>query len=108
MQGSSVVVVVDIVVLLDGSSIASTARVKLLAVLISDLASALAAAVLSALVEALVEVGTDDALVELRAANVLEAVEGVLVCVVLDKAEAAGGLLEAVEAHDQTLDLAAL
>ena len=55
-----------------------------------------------------VEVAADDALVELGAANVLHAVQGVLVGVVLDEAEAAGRLLEAVEAHDQALDLAAL
>jgi hypothetical protein len=63
---------------------------------------------LSTLVEALVEICTDDALVELCAANVLQAVESVLVGVVLDKAETAGGLLETIKAHDQALDLAAL
>jgi hypothetical protein len=105
---SSVVVVVDIIVFLDGSAVASSARVKLLTVLVSDLTTALSTTVLSTLVEALVEICTDDALVELCAANVLQAVESVLVGVVLDKAEAAGGLLETVQTHDQALDLAAL
>ena len=107
-RASSVVVVVDIVVFLDGSAVASSARIKLLTVLVSDLTTALSTTVLSALVEALVKIGTDDALVELCAANVLQAVESVLVGVVLDKAETARGLLEAVQAHDQALDFAAL
>lgn len=105
---SSVVVVVDIIVFLDGSAVTSSARVKLFTVLISDLTTALSTTILPALVEALIEIGTDDALVELCAANVLEAVESVLVSVVLDKAETTGSLLETVKTHDQALDLAAL
>lgn len=107
-SSSSVVVVVDIVVFLDGSSVAASARVELLAVLVSDLATAFSTAVLSALVEALVEIGTNNTLIQLGAANVLQAVESILVGVVLDEAETAGGLLETVETHNQTLDLAAL
>lgn len=106
-NGSSVVVVVDIVVFLDGSAVTSSSGVKLFTVFISDLTTALSTTVLSALVEALVQIGTDDALVELCAANVLEAVESVLVGVVLDETEAAGSLLETVKTHDQALDLAA-
>ena len=64
--------------------------------------------ILSTLRKALVEIGTNYALVELGASNVLHAVEGVLVSVVLDKAEAARRLLKAIETHDQALDLAAL
>lgn len=56
--------------------------------------------VLSALGEALVKIRSNDALVELGAADVLHAVQCILVCVVLDKAEPAGSLLEAVKAHD--------
>lgn len=107
-NGSSVVVVVDIVVFFDGSAVASSARIKLFTVLISDLTTALSTTVLSALVEALVQIGTDDALVELCAANVLEAVQSVLVGVVFDKAEATRGLLETIKTHDQALDFAAL
>lgn len=66
------------------------------------------APVLPALGKALVQVGADDALVQLGAADVLHAVQRILVRVVLDEAEAAGRLLEAVEAHDEALDLAAL
>ena len=107
-ESSSVVVVVDIVVFLDGSAVASSARVKLFTVLVSDLTTALSATVLSTLVEALIQIGTDNTLVELCAANVLQAIEGVLMGVVLDKAETARCLLETVKAHDQALDLAAL
>lgn len=91
-----------------GLSVASTARVILVPVLVSDLSSALSAPILPALSESLVEIGPDDALVELGAANVLHAVERILVGVVLDEAETAGRLLEAVEAHDKALNLAAL
>jgi hypothetical protein len=91
---------------LDGTADAAATLVVVLAVLVADLAAALAASVLAALLEAGVEVGADDALVELGAAYVLHAVEGVLVGEVLDEAEAAGRLGESVEAHDQSLDLA--
>jgi hypothetical protein len=62
---------------------------------------------LSALCETLVQIGTDDALVEFRSANVLHAVQRVLVAIVLDEAKSAGCLLESIQAHDQALDLAA-
>jgi hypothetical protein len=62
---------------------------------------------LPALGKALVQVSTDDALVQLGASDVLHAVQSILVRVVLDKAEPARRLLEAVEAHDEPLDLAA-
>jgi hypothetical protein len=66
------------------------------------------APVLSALGKALVQIGADDALVQLGASDVLHAVQSILVGVVFDEAEPAGRLLEAVEAHDEPLDLAAL
>lgn len=94
--------------ILQRSAQPTPALVKVLAVLISDLAAGPAPTVLPALLEARVQVGADDALVQLGAADVLEAVEGVLVGKVLDEAEAAGGLVEAVEPHDEPLDLAAL
>lgn len=96
-----------LMVLVDGASITAATRIILVAVLVADLASGLSTAILPALGKALVEIGADDAFVELCAANVLHAVEGVLVGVVLDEAEAAGSLLEAVEAHDEALNLAA-
>ena len=97
-----------VVVFLERPSVASATRIVLFPVLVSDLTTALASAVLPALDEALVQVGPDDALVELCAANIFETVQGIVVGVVLDKAEAAWSLLEAIEAHDQTLDFAAL
>jgi hypothetical protein len=96
-----------IVLVCIGLSIASSARVVFIPVLVPDLASALSATILPALGKALVQIGPNDALVELGAANVLHAVERVLVRVVLDEAEAAGCLLEAVKAHDEAFDLAA-
>jgi hypothetical protein len=62
---------------------------------------------LSALSETFVQIGTNNALIQLRTANVLHAIERILAGVVLDEAEAAGCFLEAIEAHDQALDLAA-
>lgn len=93
---------------LQRSAQSTPALVKVLAVLISDLAAGPAPTVLPALLEARIQVCADDALVQLGAADVLEAVEGVLVGKVLDEAEAAWGLVEAVEPHDEALDLAAL
>lgn len=84
------------------------ALVKVLSVLIPDLPTGPAPAVLPALLEARVQVGADDSLVELGAADVLHAVEGVLVGKVFDKAETAGCLVEAIQPHDQPFDLAAL
>ena len=97
-----------LVIFIDGSTISTPARVVLCPVLVADLPTALSTAILPSLGEALVQIGPDDALVELGAANVLHAVERILVCVVLDEAEAARCLLEAVQAHDEALDLAAL
>lgn len=93
---------------LDRPAHSTTALVIVFAVLVADLATRLAATVLTALLEAWVKIGTDDALVELGATNVLHAVEGVLVGVVFHEAEATGRLVEPVEAHDEALDLAAL
>jgi hypothetical protein len=97
-----------LVVLIDRPSVTSPSRVILGPVLIAHLPTALAPSILPALRKALIQVGADDALVQLRAANVLHAVQRILVGVVLDEAESARRLLEAVEAHDQALDLAAL
>lgn len=94
--------------LLDGAAESAAALVEVVAVLVADLAARLAAAVLAALLEARVQVGADDALVQLGATDVLEAVQRVLVRVVLDEAEAARRLVKAVQAHDQPLDLSAL
>lgn len=63
--------------------------------------------VLTALGESLVKVSTDDALIELGTANVLHAVERILMAVVFDEAETAGSLLVAVQTHDEALDLTA-
>ena len=63
--------------------------------------------VLSAFSEALVEISTYYPLIELRPAYVLHAVQGILVRVVLDEAEATRCLLETVKTHDQTFDFAA-
>ena len=86
----------------------TAALVIVVTVFIAYLPSRLSAAVLPALLEARVEIGAYDALVELGAADVLHAVQCILVRVVLDEAEAAGSLVEPVEAHDQALNLAAL
>lgn len=86
----------------------ASALIKVLAVLVSDLPTRATPAVLPAFLEAWVQVGADDALVQLGAADVLEAVERVLVGKVLDEAEAARGLVEPIQPHYESLDLAAL
>ena len=58
--------------------------------------------------EALVKICPNNALIQFCAANVLHAVQRILVCVIFDEAEAAGSLLIAIKAHDKALDLAAL
>jgi hypothetical protein len=63
--------------------------------------------ILSAFSETFVEISTDDALVEIGPANILHAIQGVLMRVILDEAEAAGSLLEPIQAHDETLNLSA-
>ena len=101
-------VFVRIPIFLDHPPEATTTGVELLPILVSDLSAGPTSSILSTLREALVEIRADDALIQLRAADVLQAVQRVLVGVVLDEAEAARRLLEAVEAHDEALDLAAL
>jgi hypothetical protein len=88
-------------------SIPTPSRIILIPVLIPNLPTTLTPSILPALGKALVQIRADNALIELGAANVLHAVERVLVCVVLDKAEATGRLLEAVQPHDEALDLTA-
>jgi hypothetical protein len=56
--------------------------------------------VLPALREALVQIRTDDALVELGSTDIFHAVKSVLMCMVLDEAEAARSLLETIKTHD--------
>jgi hypothetical protein len=89
-------------------SISTSARVVFIPVLIPNLTTALSASILPALGKTLIQIRPNHALVQLCAANVLHAVQRILVGVILDEAEAAGRLLEAVEAHDEALDFAAL
>lgn len=112
----SVIVTIGVI----GSAPATTARVIFVAVLVTDLATRLAASeivltaatcsqissdlpILTALGETLIQISTDDTLVQLGAANVLHAVQRVLVVVVFDEAEPAWSLLVAVETHDKSL-----
>lgn len=104
-------------------AISTSSRIKFFAILVSHLATRLTAAfvrsaqgasphahgwtlpVLAAFTEALVQIGPDDTLVELGASDVLHAIESILMGVVFDEAETAWGFVEAIKAHDQTLDL---
>jgi hypothetical protein len=56
--------------------------------------------ILTTLFKSGVQIGSNDSLIQLGASNVFQAVQGILVGVVFDKAESAGGLVEPVEAHD--------
>jgi len=90
------------------SAIPSTPGIVLLSILIADLSSRLATPILSALGESFIQIRSDQALVELGPTDVLHAVQRILMGVVLDKAEAAGCLLKAVETHYEAFDLADL
>ena len=57
--------------------------------------------------KAFIQICPNDTPVKLCTANVLHAFERILVLVVPDKAEAAICFLEAIQAHDEALDLAA-
>jgi hypothetical protein len=87
--------------------VASSAGVKFVAVLVSDLPTRLSSPILATFGKTLIQIRTNDALVEFGAADIFHAVERVLVGVVLDEAETAWGFLEAVQAHHKSLDLTA-
>lgn len=93
---------------LDCPSQATTPFVVIFPVLVPDLPTRLAATVLSSFLETRVQVRPDNALIQLAAPDIFHAVQRVLMGIVLHEAEAAGGLVEPVEAHHQALDLAAL
>lgn len=103
----SVVVHLIVVLIRICLSVPSSSRVIFIPVLISHLASTLSATILPALCETLIQIRPNNALVQLRATNVLHTVQRVLMCVVLYEAEATRCLLEAIEAHNEALDLAA-
>lgn len=63
--------------------------------------------VLPSLLEARVQICTDDTLIQFGASDILHTVQRILMGIVLDEAETAGGLVESVETHHQPLDLAA-
>lgn len=90
------------------SSPPSSSRIILVSVFVPDLSPTLPSSVLSPLGKALVQIRSDDPLVELRTADVLHAVERVLVRVVLHEAEAARRLLKPIQAHHESFDAAAL
>jgi hypothetical protein len=104
---SSAVVALVTIVIGERPAVSTTAWIVLHTVFVAHLAARFAAPVLSTLSKSLVEIGTDDTLVEFGSANVLHAVERILVSIVFDEAEAAWCFLEAVQAHNETLDLAA-
>ena len=91
----------------NSSTVATSTRIVLFTVLVSDLTTRFASAILSAFLEAGIEIGPNETFVQLGATNVLQTVECILMCVVLNEAEAAGSLLEAIEAHNDPFDLAA-
>lgn len=62
--------------------------------------------VLSPFFEARIQVCPDYSLVKLRAPDVFQTVEGILVTVIFNEAEATGGFVKPVEAHDKSFNLA--
>lgn len=93
--------------LLNGPAQSTTTLIIVLTVLISDLTARLAATILSALLKTRIKICPDDTLVQLGAADVLHTVKSVLMSVVFHKAKATWCLVKSVEAHNQSLDLAA-
>ena len=63
--------------------------------------------VLATLFKSGIQIGSDNSLVQLGTSNVFHAVESILMGVVFDEAEPAGGFVESIEAHDEALNLAA-
>jgi len=86
-------------------AVAAAAGVVVRAVFVSNLSSTLATAVLAALHEACVPVRPHDAVIQPRAVHVAHALLRVLSGVILDEAEAAGGLVVLVEAHHDALHI---
>lgn len=91
----------------NSSTVATSTRIVLFPVLVSDLATRFASAILSPFLEARIEIGSNETFVQLGTTNVLQTVECVLMCVIFDEAEATGSLLEAIEAHDDSFNLTA-
>ena len=88
-------------------SITPSPRIKLLTILIPHLPATLPSPILPSLRKPFVQIRPYDPLIQFRAANIQQAVQRVLVRIVLDEAEAAWCFVEAVQAHDETFDLAA-
>lgn len=87
------------VIFVDSSAVSTPARIILGPVLVAHLTTALSTSVLPALGETLVQIRPNDTLIELSAANVLHAIQRILVCVVFDEAEPAWRLLKSVKTH---------
>jgi len=94
-----------LVFFIDGSAVTTSTRIILFTVLISYLTTRFASSILTALFKPRIEVGSDQAFIELCTSNVFQAIEGVLVGVILDETEATGRLLKSVQTHDDALDL---
>ena len=62
---------------------------------------------LPSFLETRVKVRPNDALVQLGSSNVLQAIQRILVGIILDEAKPAGRFVESVEAHYKSLDLTA-
>lgn len=63
--------------------------------------------ILSSFLETRVQICPDNPFIELRATNVLQTIQSVLMGVVFDKAEATRGLVVPVESHYKALNLTA-
>ena len=96
-----------LMVLIHRPPIPTPPRIILRPILIPHLPPTFPASILPALRKPLIQIRPYDPLIQLRPANILHAVQRILLRVILDEAEPTRRLLETVEAHDEPLDLAA-
>jgi len=84
----------------------SPPRIKLFPVFIPHLPPALPSTILPALTKALIQITPYDPLIQLRAPDILQAIQRILMSIILYEAEPARCFGEAVQAHDEAFELA--
>ncbi len=84
----------------------SSPRIELLPILIPHLPAALPSPILPAFTKALVQVTPYDPFIQLRAPDILQTIQRILVSIVLDETETARCLGEAIQTHDEAFELA--
>lgn len=126
LPSGAVFILLALALLVIGAAISTTARIVFFAVLITHLTARFASSAekvsnclpvaaigeedlpeLPSFLKSRVKVCPNDALVQLGSSNILQAIQRILVGIILDEAKAAGRFVESVEAHYKSLDLTA-